>query len=513
MTTTDSTLRDVSLGNGRPRRTPHVRIAIVGTGFSGLGTAIRLLQAGIDDFVLLERAGEVGGTWRDNTYPGAECDVMALLYCFSFAQNPNWQKTFGTRAELFDYLRELADRFGVRKHVKFHHEMLAADWDETARHWKIRTSKGDYTAQILVTGTGYLSDPIVPDLPGLSDFEGKLFHSSKWDHDYELAGKRVAVIGTGASAVQFVPKIQPQVEHLDVFQRTPAWIGPKADKPTGKGKRWLLRHFPGYLNFRRNFNMWGREVLAFMMARPSVAEKTLGGMVGKHLQKSVTDPELRATLTPEFTVGCKRMLFSNSYYPAIQQSNVDVVTDGIAKVGANSITTADGRTREIDAIILGTGFRATDRPVAGQITGRGGVTLAQAWQTDGMTAHRGTTVAGFPNLFMMLGPNTTLGHSSQTVMIEAQIAYVLDAVQTMDKRGLTSVEVHADAQRAWTESVQAKQQGSVWNAGNCQSWYLDSHGRNPSIWPTYTWKFRRELKKFDLANYQVAVLAGELVAR
>ena len=513
MTISDSTVRSINRANGSPRRTPHVRIAIVGTGFSGLGTAIRLLQSGVDDFVLFERAGEVGGTWRDNTYPGAECDVMALLYSFSFAQNPNWSKTFGTRAELFDYLRELADRFKVRPHVRFHHEMLGAEWDETNRRWRVRTSQGDYTAQILITGTGYLSDPVLPDLPGLSDFQGKLFHSSRWEHDYDLAGKRVAVIGTGASAVQFVPKIQPQVDRLDVYQRTPAWIGPKADKPTGKLKGWMLRSVPGYQNFRRNFNMRGREVLAFMMARPTVAGKTLGGMVSKHLAKSVADPELRAKLTPEFTVGCKRMLFSNTYYPAIQQSNVDLVTDGIARVGPNSITTADGREREVDAIILGTGFRATDRPVAGLITGRGGQTLAQAWQAEGMTAHRGTTVAGFPNLFMMLGPNTTLGHSSQTVMIEAQIAYVLDAVKTMAERGITSVEVHADAQRAWTDSVQAKQQGTVWNAGNCQSWYLDAHGRNPSIWPTYTWKFRRETKRFDLANYQVAVLAGELVAR
>jgi cation diffusion facilitator CzcD-associated flavoprotein CzcO len=504
MTITDSAPGDVRTGG----RLPHVRVAIIGAGFSGLGMAIRLLKSGKDDFLIFERAGEVGGTWRDNTYPGAECDVAALLYSFSFAQPTDWQSTYGKQPELYDYLRDCADRFGVRPYIRFHHELLGARWDENLRRWHIETSQGEYTAQVLVTGSGYLSDPVVPDIKGLSGFQGKVFHSSTWDHDYDLTGKRVAVIGTGASALQFVPKIQPQVGRLDIYQRTPAWIGPKNDKPNGRFRQWLFRNVPGYQKFRRGYNQRGREILSFIFARPAMAEKTVQGMMVKHLNKSVPDPELRARLTPDFTVGCKRMLFSNTYYPAIQQPNVELVTDGIAEVRANSVVTADGREREVDAIILGTGFRATDRPVAQRVLGAAGTSLAQAWQADGMTAYRGTTVAGFPNLFMLLGPNTTLGHSSQTVMIESQIAYVADALEQMEKRGLASVAVHADAQQAYNETVQKKLQTTVWNAGSCASWYLDDHGRNPSIWPGSTAQFRKQLKRFDLAAYQLATVSG-----
>jgi len=512
VTITDSTIDSPasptpSGGNGK--RTPHVKVAIIGTGFSGLGMAIRLQQSGVDDFLLFDRADEVGGTWRDNSYPGAECDVMALLYSFSFAQNPNWSKTFGTRDELFTYLKDLTDRFRLRPHIRFKHEVVSAEWDDEAKIWRIATTAGDYTSQVLVTGTGYLSDPVVPNIPGLTDFQGTMFHSSRWDHDYELEGKKVAVIGTGASALQFVPKIQPKVGELHVHQRTPAWIGPKSDKPTSKLKGWMFRKVPGYQSFRRGFNQWGREVLAFMMTRPPIAEKTLGGMTAKHLQKSVADPELRAKLTPDYTVGCKRMLFSNYYYPAIQADNAQLITDGITQVGPNSITTADGTTRDVDAIILATGFAATERPFAARITGKDGLTLGKEWAENGMTGYRGTTVSGFPNLFMLLGPGTTLGHSSQTVMIEAQLNYVLDALKVIDARGLASVEVHADAQAAFTEKLGKLQEGTVWTAGGCASWYQDAHGRNPSIWPTYTWRFRKETKKFDLEAYQVTTLIGE----
>ncbi|MFE2288787.1 flavin-containing monooxygenase [Streptomyces sp. NPDC059443] len=488
-------------GHGRgPTR--HLRVAVIGTGFSGLGTAIRLLQSGIDDFLVFERADEVGGTWRDNSYPGCACDVMSHLYSFSFAQNPNWKSTFGKRDELYAYLRDTADRFGVRPHIRFGHELVAARWDDGERHWKIETSQGDYTAQVLVTGTGYLSEAAVPDIKGLADFEGKVFHSSNWEHDHDLSGRRVAVIGTGASAIQFVPQIQPEVGQLDLYQRTPPWIGPKADKPTTPLQAKLLRSVPGYQNFRRNFNMWGREILAFVMARPKVAGK-MQKMASDHLKKSVPDEALRAKLTPDYVMACKRLLFSNTWYPAIQQPNVDLVTDGIAEVRAKSIVGKDGVEREVDTIILGTGFQATDRPVARRIWGRGGVQLREAWK-DGMSAHRGTTIAGFPNLFMLLGPNTTLGHSSQVVMIEAQIGYVMDALKQIDKRGLASVEVRQEAQDAYNKALDAKLDGSVWNAGNCQSWYLDASGRNPSIWPTYTWRFRAQTKRFDLSEYQLA---------
>ncbi|MFI1567407.1 flavin-containing monooxygenase [Streptomyces sp. NPDC020490] len=476
-----------------------LRVAVIGSGFSGLGTAIRLLQQGIDDFLVFERADEVGGTWRDNTYPGCACDVMSHLYSFSFAPNPRWKSTFGKQQELFDYLRDCADQFGVRSRIRFRHELTEARWDDLRKRWRISTTGGDYTARVLVTGTGYLSEPAIPDIPGLAGFQGEVFHSARWRHDLDLAGRRVAVIGTGASAIQFVPAIQPEVGHLDLYQRTPPWIGPKNDKANSALQTRLLTSVPGYQRFRRNFNMWGREILAFVMARPAVAAK-MQKMASDHLKASVPDERLRAALTPDYVMACKRLLFSNTYYPAIQQPNVELVTDGIAEVTADAVVTTDGRRRPVDTIILGTGFEAVRRPIAERLFGRDGVSLRETW-SEGMSALRGTGVAGFPNLFMMLGPNTTLGHSSQVIMIEAQIAYLLDALKTMDKRGLAGVEVLPEAQRAYNERLDRRLEGTVWNAGNCRSWYLDEHGRNPSIWPTYTWRFRRATSRFDPAEH------------
>ncbi|MFI0019689.1 MULTISPECIES: flavin-containing monooxygenase [Streptomyces griseus group] len=476
-----------------------LRVAVIGSGFSGLGTAIRLLQQGIDDFLVFERADEVGGTWRDNTYPGCACDVMSHLYSFSFAPNPNWKSTFGKQRELLDYLRDCADRFGVRSRIRFRHELTEARWDDLRKRWLISTTGGDYTAQVLVTGTGYLSEPAIPDVPGLSGFQGEVFHSSRWRHDLDLTGRRVAVIGTGASAIQFVPAIQPEVGQLDLYQRTPPWVGPKNDKANSALQTKLLTSVPGYQRFRRNFNMWGREILAFVMARPAVAGK-MQKMASDHLKKSVPDEALRARLTPDYVLACKRLLFSNTYYPAIQQPNVELVTDGIAKVTADAVVTADGRERPVDTIVLGTGFEAVRRPIAERVFGRDGAGLKDTWN-EGMSALRGTGVAGFPNLFMLLGPNTTLGHSSQVIMIEAQIAYLLDALKTMDERGLAAVEPLPEAQRAYNDKLDQRLDGTVWNAGNCRSWYLDEHGRNPSIWPTYTWRFRRATSRFDPAEH------------
>ncbi len=485
----------------------HLRVAVIGSGFSGLGLAIRMRQEGIEDFLIFERADAIGGTWRDNTYPGCACDVMSLLYSYSFAPNPHWKTTFGKQREILDYLEHCADRFGVRPHLRLGHELLAARWDRLTRRWHLETSKGSWTAQVLVSGTGYLSDPAIPELPGLDTFGGRMFHSAHWDHDYDLKGKRVAVIGTGASAIQFVPEIQKVAGHLDVYQRSAPWVGPKPNKEISAAEHKRRTSLPGYQSFRRNFNKHGREIVAFLMNRPAVAAKTIQGMAQKNLDQQVKDPALRARLTPDYAVGCKRLLFSNTWYPAIQQPNVELVTDRIAAVGPDSVTTADGRERKVDAIIFGTGFRATDRPIAQRIEGRDGVRLSDAWR-DGMSAYRGTTVSGFPNLFLMLGPNTALGHSSQTVMIEAQIAYVIDALKQIEKRDLASVEIGADAQRAYNAELDGRLAGTVWNAGNCRSWYLDASGRNPSIWPTYTWRFRRQTQRFDLGSYQVATSTG-----
>jgi cation diffusion facilitator CzcD-associated flavoprotein CzcO len=482
-------------------RVPHVGTAVIGAGFSGLGTAIRLLQRGDSDFVVFERAEQIGGTWRDNSYPGAACDVMSLLYSFSFAPHAGWTTTFGKRDEIFAYLNDCATRFGVRPHLRFGHDLLSARWDDQAQRWNLRTSQGDYTATSLVAGTGYLSDAALPQIPGLESFAGDSFHSSAWRHDLDLTGKRVAVIGTGASAVQFVPKIQPQVGRLDVYQRTAAWVAPKGDKPTSDLQFFLRRSVPGYQKLRRGFNMWGREILAFMMARPAVMEKTIQDTARKHLHSQVADPVLRAKLTPSFSAGCKRLLFSNDFYPALAADNAEVVTDGISEVRPDGILTADGTFRPADVIIFGTGFQATSRPVAGKIIGRHGETLAETWQR-GMSAYAGTTVAGFPNLYLMLGPNTTLGHSSQTVMIEAQIGYVLGALDYLSTTGASSLEVREEAVQSYTRRIDQALEGSVWNSGNCQSWYRGDRDRNSSIWPTYTWRFRAQTRRFDPDSYR-----------
>ncbi|MFJ2193952.1 flavin-containing monooxygenase [Kitasatospora sp. NPDC087861] len=488
-----------------PLRVRHLKAAIIGAGISGLGTAIRLLQTGTDDFLVFERAHDLGGTWRDNTYPGCACDVQAHLYSFSFARNPAWKSTFATQAEVHTYLKDTARRFGIEPHLRYGHELLDATWDQDHRHWRIHTTHGHYTAQVLITGTGYLSEPAIPDLPGLDTFTGTVFHSSQWRHDHDLTGRNVAVIGTGASAIQFVPAIQPQVARLHLHQRTPPWVAAKPDKPNTPRHTWMLRHLPGYQLLRRNFNKHGREIVAFFMSRPG---RTTGmkNMAAGHLKKSVPDPDLRKRLTPDYTVGCKRLLFSNTWYPAIQQPNVDIIPDTITDIGPTHITTADGTRRTVDTIILATGFTATDRPIAHRIHGRNGHTLHHTWTTHGMQAHRGTTIHGFPNLFMLLGPNTTLGHSSQTVMIEAQITYIINALKTLDKHHLTSLEIRPEAQTAYNKTLTKHLTGTVWNAGGCTSWYTDKHGNNPSIWPTYTFRFRKQTRHFDLPNYQTATL-------
>lgn len=460
-------------------------VAIVGTGFSGLGMAVRLLHDGETDFLVFERATSVGGTWRDNTYPGCACDVAANLYSFSFAPNRNWKNTFGTRAELYAYLNDVSVRFGVESHIRFDNELLSAKWDDVIQRWRIETSQGSYTARVLVSGMGYLSDPNIPALPGLESFQGTTFHSQQWDHDYDLTGKRVAVIGTGASAIQFVPEIQPVVGQLDLYQRSAPWIGHKPDKVNKGLPGFLLRHAPGYQTFRRGFNKWGREFLAFTMGHPKIMAKMQEKLAVKHLDEHVKDPAMRAKLTPDYIMGCKRLLFSNSYYQAVIRPSVDVVTDGIREIRADSIVTEDGTVRPTDAIIFGTGFKATKRPAAQNIWGLGGVKLADAW-ADGQTAYVGTTVSGFPNLFLILGPNTTLAHSAMTLMSEAQIGYAGDFVGKMKRQGIGSADVKPEVQTAYNAKVQAMAKGSVWNAGGCASWYLDAKGNNTSIWPTFT---------------------------
>jgi cation diffusion facilitator CzcD-associated flavoprotein CzcO len=488
------------------------RIAIIGTGFAGLGMAIRLKQAGIDDFVVLEKGDDLGGTWRENTYPGVQCDVPSHLYSFSFAPNPNWSRTFPLGDEIWDYLRACAQRYGVMPHIRFGCEVQSAAWDDERQCWRIETTEESLTAQVLVAGTGPLHEPSIPDLPGLDRFEGRAFHSAEWDHDHDLTGERVAVVGTGASAIQFVPRIQPKVSQMHVFQRTPPWIMPHSDRAITPLEQRVYRAFPPAQLAMRAGIYWARETFVFGFMDTRFA-KLPERVALKHLRDQVPELELRRKLTPDYTIGCKRILISNDYFPTLMQPNVDLVTDGITEVRESSVVTGSGEELEVDTIIFGTGFRVTDPPSAHLVRGRDGRTLAETWNGS-MEAHLGTTVAGFPNLFFLVGPNTGLGHNSIVFMIESQLNYVLDALRTMDARGAGSIDVRPDVQARYNAAIQKRLRNTVWNAGGCASWYLDHTGRNTTLWPGFTWPFRRLLRRFDADHYELrpAVPAAEPVA-
>jgi cation diffusion facilitator CzcD-associated flavoprotein CzcO len=489
----------------RPRADPrpgHVRVAIIGAGFGGLGAGIRLRNAGLTDFVILERAASVGGTWRDNTYPGCACDVPSHLYSFSFALNPAWSRSFSRQAEIWQYLDDVTERSGLRGHIRFGTEVSQASWDARAAHWLLLTSRGELTADVLISATGPLSEPSLPDIPGLASFPGQVFHSARWNHDYDLAGQRVAVVGTGASAIQIVPKIQPAVDRLVLFQRTPAWVLPRRDRRISGTEKWLYRHFPPAQRIARLGIYASREsAVGAFVKRPGLLRA--GQRIAlRHLAKSVPDPALRATLTPDYVMGCKRILLSNDFYPAICAPNAEVVAAGLAKVDGSIVTAQDGRAREVDAIIFATGFRATEMPIADRVRGAAGATLAETWRGD-MRALRGTTIAGFPNLCLVIGPNTGLGHNSMIHIIESQLDYILDYVTTLDRLGAAALDARPDAQERWSSGIERRMASTVWATGGCVSWYLNAAGRNPTLWPGSTLRFRHATRRIDLTEYTI----------
>jgi cation diffusion facilitator CzcD-associated flavoprotein CzcO len=479
----------------------HHRVAIVGSGFSGLGAAIRLKQEGIDDFLLLERAADLGGTWRENTYPGCACDVPSHLYSFSFAPNPNWSRTFSGQQEIWDYLRAVAREHGLDAQIRYRHEVTSARWDAAASRWLIQTSAGELSAALLIVGAGPLAEPRMPAIEGIEDFRGRIFHSARWDHERPLTGERVAVIGTGASSVQLIPKIQPQVSRLHVFQRTPGWVLPQRDRAITGLERRLYRRFPLAQRLVRYAIYGARElyVLPFMRPREGSPPERVAR---RHLSNQVSDPRLRARLEPSYRIGCKRVLLSDSYYPALQQPNVELVTDGIERVTERGVLTSDGVERELDTIVLGTGFHAADFPLGEWISDGAGRTLKQAWHGS-PHAYLGTTVSGFPNLFVMVGPNTGLGHNSIVYMIESQLRYLLECIRYMDRHGIESFDVREPRERRYNERLQRRLAPTVWNSGGCVSWYRDAHGRNTTIWPGSTWPFRRQLRRFKPGDYEL----------
>jgi cation diffusion facilitator CzcD-associated flavoprotein CzcO len=450
---------EVTARAGRPP------IVIIGAGFSGLGMAIELKRAGINDFVLLERAAEVGGTWWENTYPGCACDIMSLLYSVSFEPKNDWSRLYPQQQEILDYLRHCADKYGITPHISFGTEVTGAEYDDETGTWRVFTAGTEHpiTARALIAGMGPLHLPKIPDISGLERFRGKVFHSAEWDHGYDLSGKRVAVIGTGASAIQFVPQIAPTVARLHVFQRTPPWVLPKPDRPLAAAEHRLMRKVP------------------------------------PHLRRQIPDPGLRQQLVPDYTIGCKRILVSNDYYPALTRDTVDLVTDPVKEIGEDWILTGDGTRRQVDAIIFGTGFHVADAFDNAHIVGANGLKIQDAWR-DGIEAYLGMAVAGFPNMFLLLGPNSGLGHNSMVFMVEAQARYVRQCIQLLERDGSRQIQVRPEVQREFNRTIQGRLREAVWGAGGCMSWYLDENGVNRAAWPGSTvsyWLRTRRMRRSD----------------
>jgi cation diffusion facilitator CzcD-associated flavoprotein CzcO len=480
---------------------PDCEIVIIGAGFAGLCMAIKLKEAGETGFVVLERAAAIGGTWRDNTYPGCACDIPSHLYSFSFAQSDEWTRIYPTQPEIKDYLERCVAKAGLAPFIRLSTALEEAAFDDATGLWRLRVAGGAMmTARAVVSGMGGLSRPAFPDISGLGDFHGPAFHSAEWDHGIDLAGKRIAVIGTGASAVQFVPQIAPMAGHLTLFQRTPPWVMPKLDREVTQAEHRWMRRLPGYLKALRTRIYWAHEVRALAFLNPKLmknAEK-----IGRaHLARQVADPALRAKLQPSYTIGCKRVLISNEYFPALTRPNVTVVTDQIERITPAGVRLADGTEHMADVLIYGTGFRATESLSHVRIRGRGGVELNDTWR-NGMEAYLGVTVASYPNLFLLVGPNTGLGHNSMVFMIESQVRYVLSALKLMRRRGGRALEVRPAVQAAFNDQVQTQMKRTVWASG-CRSWYMDARGRNSTLWPGFTWQYRLRTWRARPADYEI----------
>ncbi|HET6786851.1 MAG TPA: NAD(P)/FAD-dependent oxidoreductase, partial [Aquabacterium sp.] len=435
-------------------------------------------------------------------YPGCACDVPSHLYSFSFEANPDWSRMYAPQPEIYAYLRRCAEKYNLIQHVRFNANMIGARYDEARRVWRLQAEDGRvFESEILVSGMGGLSNPAIPDIQGLERFEGTTFHSATWNHGYDFTGKQVAVIGSGASAIQFVPKIAPLVDQLHYFQRTPPWVVPKDDRPLKASERADFAANPWRQRIERIKQYWMME-LRFLAFKFKPEWMGLVAKVAKHkIAQATPNPELRAKLTPDYTPGCKRLLISNDYYPALARTNVHVVTEGIREITARGVVTQDGIERPVDAIVFGTGFKVQDPIPPGTVFGRGGQDLAEVWK-DGPEAYMGITVAGFPNFFILMGPNTGLGHNSMVFMIESQVHYVMEALKTMKEHRIRALDVKPQAQKQFIDQVQDDLRSTVWNSG-CKSWYLNDKGRNVSLWPGFTFAYRFKTRSFKLNKYNV----------
>jgi cation diffusion facilitator CzcD-associated flavoprotein CzcO len=490
-------------GTAAPNPAPEIlAVLIVGAGFSGLAMAIRCRQAGIGPFRVIEKGDGIGGTWHDNTYPGAACDVPSHLYSLSFAPKADWTRMYAPQPEILAYLRETAERHGLMQLIQLGTTFRGATWDEARALWHVETDRGPIAARAIVSGMGGLHHPAYPDIPGRDAFAGPAFHTAAWDHSVDLAGRRVGVIGTGASAIQVVPEIAETAAHLTLFQRTPPWIMPKNDRAIPERAKARYRTLPFARRLERARLFWLHEVRALLgFTKVSKLTGQAEALARRHLAKAVRDKDLRAKLTPNYRLGCKRVLISDDYYPALQRANVSLETDAIARITGSGVTTEDGRSHALDVIVYATGFDVTATFARMNLVGRDGLRLTEAW-AGGMGAYQGITVAGFPNYFMLLGPNTGLGHNSVVSMIEVQVQHVLDCLKTL-RRGARAIEVRPEAQARFLDRIRTRMADSIWQAGGCRSWYLDASGRNTTLWPDSVMAYRRSARRARLTDYRL----------
>lgn len=485
----------------------HIDVAIVGAGFGGLGAAIRLRDSGVDSLLILERGTEVGGTWRDNVYPGCACDVPSHMYSFSFAPNRRWSRPYSQQAEIQDYLLRVTEQYALRPLIRFGVEVQSMRWLPEHERWQIDLpGQEGLLARHVILATGPLNKPLIPDIPGVADFAGVAFHSNQWRHDVDLKGRRIAVVGTGASAVQIVPEIAPAAAQVDVFQRTPAWVVPRWDQPYGAARRWLYRHVPGLQRLSRWRVYWFNELVGMGFMGSKRLQAMLTRLATHHLHSQVADPALRAALTPHFKPGCKRLLISNTWFPTLQRANVKLVTQAVARIAPEGVVGADGVLYPCDVIVWGTGFKATEFVAPMQIYGEPAAgtsavpELGALWRSQPAATRLGITVAGFPNLFLLVGPNTGLGHNSIVFMIECQVHYIVRALRSLRRRGQKVLRLRPDVQRDDYAVMQQKMKGTVWSSG-CKSWYQNADGHIDTLWPGYTWEYWLKTRRFQVADY------------
>ncbi|MCV7432901.1 flavin-containing monooxygenase [Mycolicibacterium bacteremicum] len=483
-------------------------VAIIGAGFAGIGAAIRLLQEGVDDVVIFERDNRVGGTWRDNTYPGAACDIPSRLYSYSFAPNPDWSHTYSGSAEILDYIDRMVDTHGLEPRIRFGHDVAGLEYDESQGVWSIRFRDQDpVRARTVVMAPGPLANASLPDIRGIETFEGAKIHSARWDHDYDFTGKKVAVIGTGASGVQIIPELVKVAESVKVFQRTPGWVLPRLNTATGDRAKGLYRRLPLAEKAVRSAWFWGHESVALGVVWDTPLTRVVEAISRAHLRMQVKDSWLRRQLTPDFSAGCKRLLMTSDYYPALQADNCKLVTWPIARLSPRGVRTVEGIEHQFDAIVFATGFDVSKAGTPFPVTGIEGRDLAAEW-SSGAYAYRSVAVSGYPNLFFTFGPNSGPGHSSALVYMEAQIDYITQAIGSLLRFGWKSLDVRPEVQQRYNDDIQRRLQATTWNSG-CQSWYLTEDGFNATMFPGFATQYVNQLKTVDLQDYRISV--AELV--